>query len=78
MDRRDLRAERREESPGEILLFQAELGVGGIARPECLQCLVGRDYGAKHHVAESEAIERGMQEKAEEFKKTGGEIYTKA
>ena len=34
-----------------------------------------RDYAAKHHVAESEAIEVGMREKAEEFKKTGGDIY---
>jgi phosphomethylpyrimidine synthase len=34
-----------------------------------------RDYAAKHHVPESQAIELGMQEKADEFKKTGGEIY---
>ncbi len=35
------------------------------------------DYAAKHHLTEPEAIEVGMREKAEEFKKSGGEIYTK-
>jgi phosphomethylpyrimidine synthase len=37
-----------------------------------------RNYAAKHRLNESEAIERGMREKAEEFKKSGGEIYHKA
>ena len=37
-----------------------------------------RDYAAKVGVAESEAIQVGMSEKAEAFKKAGGEIYAKA
>ena len=36
-----------------------------------------REYAAKQGVAESEAIERGMQEKAQEFKEQGAEIYQK-
>jgi phosphomethylpyrimidine synthase len=34
-----------------------------------------RDYAAKVGVAEQAAIETGMKEKAEEFKKSGGKIY---
>jgi phosphomethylpyrimidine synthase len=34
-----------------------------------------RDYAAKKHVAEQEALTVGMQEKAEEFRKSGAEIY---
>jgi phosphomethylpyrimidine synthase len=34
-----------------------------------------RDYAAKVGVAEQAAIEAGMKEKAEEFKKSGGQIY---
>ncbi len=36
-----------------------------------------RDYAASHHVAEVEAVELGMKEKAEEFKEQGAEIYVK-
>jgi phosphomethylpyrimidine synthase len=36
-----------------------------------------RDYAASHGVSESEAIRLGMTEKAAEFKKAGGEIYTR-
>ena len=34
-----------------------------------------RDYAASMKVAESEAIHVGLQEKAKEFKETGGEVY---
>jgi phosphomethylpyrimidine synthase len=34
-----------------------------------------RDYAAKVGVTEQAALEAGMQEKAEEFKQTGGKIY---
>jgi phosphomethylpyrimidine synthase len=34
-----------------------------------------RDFAAKHGVADVDAIELGMQTKADEFKKTGAEIY---
>jgi phosphomethylpyrimidine synthase len=34
-----------------------------------------RDYAAQVGVGEQAAIEVGMKEKAEEFKKTGGKIY---
>ena len=34
-----------------------------------------RDYAASKHVSEQQAIQIGMKEKAEEFKKTGAEIY---
>jgi phosphomethylpyrimidine synthase len=37
-----------------------------------------RDYAASQGVAESEALERGMAEKSEEFLREGGEIYHKA
>jgi len=37
-----------------------------------------RDYAAKQGVDEQAAIEAGMREKADEFKKTGAEIYVKA
>jgi phosphomethylpyrimidine synthase len=37
-----------------------------------------RDYAAKIGVEEQTALEVGMKEKAEEFKRTGGEIYHKA
>ncbi len=37
-----------------------------------------RDYAAKHGIPESQAIQTGMAEKAEEFKQSGGEIYTSA
>jgi phosphomethylpyrimidine synthase len=36
-----------------------------------------REYAEKQGLGEQEALERGMQEKAEEFAKQGGEIYTK-
>ncbi|MBI2294718.1 MAG: phosphomethylpyrimidine synthase ThiC [Betaproteobacteria bacterium] len=36
-----------------------------------------RDYAQKRGVTEQEALEKGMQEKAEEFVKQGGEIYTR-
>jgi phosphomethylpyrimidine synthase len=34
-----------------------------------------RDYAAQLHVDEQQAIQIGMKEKAEEFKKSGSEIY---
>jgi phosphomethylpyrimidine synthase len=34
-----------------------------------------RDYAAQKHLDEQKALETGMKEKAEEFKKTGAEIY---
>ncbi|MDP2878155.1 MAG: phosphomethylpyrimidine synthase ThiC, partial [Sulfuricella sp.] len=37
-----------------------------------------RDYAAAQGVAENEALEKGMQEKAVEFVKQGSEIYRKA
>ena len=36
-----------------------------------------RDYAAAQGVAEGEALKKGMQEKSEEFKKQGAEIYSK-
>jgi phosphomethylpyrimidine synthase len=36
-----------------------------------------RDYAAKHGIPESEALEKGMQAKAAEFVKGGGEVYQK-
>ena len=35
-----------------------------------------RDYAAAHGVVDSEAIERGMEEKAKEFTASGGDVYT--
>ena len=37
-----------------------------------------REYAEKQGVSDEEALEKGMQEKAEEFVKQGGEIYRKA
>ena len=37
-----------------------------------------RDYAAKNQVNELVALESGMREKSEEFKRTGAEIYSKA
>lgn len=37
-----------------------------------------RDYAAKKGLGDNEAIQTGMQEKAEEFKQSGGKIYHKA
>jgi len=34
-----------------------------------------RDYAAQKGLEEQAALEAGMQEKAEEFKKSGGKIY---
>ncbi|MBI4352644.1 MAG: phosphomethylpyrimidine synthase ThiC, partial [Candidatus Omnitrophica bacterium] len=34
-----------------------------------------RDYAAEHGLNEEEAVRKGLEEKAEEFKKTGQEIY---
>jgi hypothetical protein len=34
-----------------------------------------RDYAAQKHIDEQQAIQIGMKEKAEEFRKTGAEIY---
>ena len=36
-----------------------------------------RDYAAKHGVLDAEAIQVGMQERAEEFRESGGELYHK-
>lgn len=37
-----------------------------------------REYAATHGIAEQEAIERGLEEKAKEFVQSGGEIYVNA
>jgi len=37
-----------------------------------------RDYAAKQNIDESKAIEQGMKEKAQEFKKRGAQIYSPA
>ncbi|HEY6281507.1 MAG TPA: hypothetical protein VIW72_06945 [Burkholderiales bacterium] len=37
-----------------------------------------RDYAAQIGVSETEALEKGMAEKAVEFIKKGGEIYRKS
>jgi len=37
-----------------------------------------RDYAAKHGLSESQAIQTGMAHKAEEFRQSGGKIYTSA
>ena len=37
-----------------------------------------RDYAAKQGIAESDALAKGMEEKAVEFVKKGAEIYSKA
>ncbi len=37
-----------------------------------------RDYAAKQGIAETEALAKGMQDKAEEFVKKGAEIYAKS
>ena len=34
-----------------------------------------RDYAAEHGIGESEAIQRGMEEKSVEFKSSGGQVY---
>jgi phosphomethylpyrimidine synthase len=36
-----------------------------------------RDYAAQIGVSETEALEKGMEEKAVEFLKQGGEVYQK-
>ncbi len=36
-----------------------------------------RDYAASHGFSETEALEKGMEEKAVEFVKQGGEVYRK-
>jgi phosphomethylpyrimidine synthase len=37
-----------------------------------------RDYAARQGLAESEAIAKGMEAKAVEFVRAGGEVYRKA
>ena len=37
-----------------------------------------RDFAAKQGIDEQAAIDAGMREKSEEFKKAGAEIYVKA
>jgi phosphomethylpyrimidine synthase len=37
-----------------------------------------RDYALRHGLSEGEALIKGMEEKAEEFVKTGSEIYRSA
>jgi phosphomethylpyrimidine synthase len=34
-----------------------------------------RDYAAQLDMAEQQALEAGLREKADEFRKTGGELY---
>jgi phosphomethylpyrimidine synthase len=35
-----------------------------------------RDYAVAHGLTEADALARGMEEKAEEFRSGGGELYT--
>ena len=37
-----------------------------------------RKYAAEQGIAEEKAVEQGMREKSDEFKRTGAEIYQKA
>jgi phosphomethylpyrimidine synthase len=37
-----------------------------------------RDYAAKQGIADAEAIERGLREKAKEFVESGAEIYRRS
>jgi phosphomethylpyrimidine synthase len=37
-----------------------------------------RDYAAQKELDEAAALQAGMEEKAEEFKRAGAELYTKA
>jgi hypothetical protein len=37
-----------------------------------------RKYAAEQGIAENEALETGLKEKAKEFKKSGAEVYAKA
>jgi phosphomethylpyrimidine synthase len=37
-----------------------------------------RDYAQKQGLSETEALEKGMEEKAEEFVRQGAEIYRRA
>jgi phosphomethylpyrimidine synthase len=37
-----------------------------------------RDYAREHHLTENEALEKGMEEKAQEFLKAGAEVYRRA
>ena len=37
-----------------------------------------RKYAAEQGIAESEALEKGMAEKSEEFTEKGSEVYAKA
>ena len=36
-----------------------------------------REYAAKHHLDEKEALQKGLEEKSEEFRKSGSSIYQK-
>ncbi len=37
-----------------------------------------RKYAAEQGIAEEEALKRGMEEKSQEFKRKGAEVYQKA
>jgi phosphomethylpyrimidine synthase len=37
-----------------------------------------RDYAQKQGVSDEDALKKGMEEKAVEFQRKGGEIYSKA
>jgi phosphomethylpyrimidine synthase len=37
-----------------------------------------RDYAARQGISESEALQKGMKDKADEFVHTGAEIYRRA
>jgi phosphomethylpyrimidine synthase len=37
-----------------------------------------REYAAEHGLDEQEALHAGMEEKAEEFRQMGGQIYVEA
>ena len=37
-----------------------------------------RKFAAEHGVSEKDALQKGMEQKATEFKKSGAEVYAKA
>jgi phosphomethylpyrimidine synthase len=36
-----------------------------------------REYARSHHLSEEEALEKGMEEKSQEFVQSGSEVYRK-
>ena len=65
-----------------LSLARRSLGVGGCSMcgPHFCSMRITEDvrkYAAEQGIDETAAIEQGLQEKAEEFQKTGAEIYAK-